>query len=271
MKAFKNYIKESNNSNEISLTDSFVTLEGLNEDEISRLNNIDGMQISEYYGDDCCCGTCCDIKTCEPVTKTIPAPGEYKGEDVYFYSQSEVIGCLRISPKCDILRRINAQYSGNIHTLYGETALKNIEPLYFQGDYAYIEKGNSGNETYNIVPQWNKKLYEYVKKITTDNKLRYPVVVNNGNKEIQVYALKSILTNYDDEIKKKSIKKSLEETAKLLGKLENDENISYAQVLDVAINGTFSYQYLITFIIQPENFVMTDEEITKVIKEQNPQ
>jgi len=270
MKTFKNYIKENNHSNEIPLTDSFVTLEGLNEDEISRLNNIDGMQISEYYSGELC-GKCCDTETCTPISNTILIPGEYKGENVYFYSQNEVMSCLRINPKCDILRRINEQYSGNIHTLYGETTLKNVEPVFFE-DWENFNNVKSDNETYFISPiYYNKKVYDFVKKITTDNKLKYPVIVNNGSKEIQVYSLKTVVTKYDDEIQNKSIKKSLEDTAKLLGDLESDVNISFAQVLDVAIDGYFSYQYLITYIIQPENFVMTDEEVSKIVKEQNPQ
>lgn len=268
MKNFKNYIKENKQKDEIQLTDYVVTLEGLEEQIAEKFKNIDGIQISECGLCGCDCeATCCPQEIpCAPV----PGPGESKGADVYFYSSNEVMTCLKGMPKCDILRRIHFQYSGAAHTFAGENTLKNKEPLYFE-DWTYTSTVSAATtDPMNFYPLFNKKLYDYVKKIVTDNKLVYPVIVNNAGKEIQVFVLKEVFTEPEEDWQKKNIKKSLEETAKLLGKFDNDEDIVYSQVCDVAISGNYSYKYLITFTINPENYQITDEEISKLLKEQNP-
>lgn len=269
MKNFKNYIKENKQQDEIKLTDYVVTLEGLDEQIAEKFKGLDGQQISE-------CGLCgcecdCEKVCCDPCPCTAPiAPGESKGADVYFYSSSEVMTCLKGMPKCDILRRIHFQYSGAQHTFAGENKLKSREPLYFE-DWNYIAPAsNTTVEPMNFYPLFNKKLYDFVKKIVEDNKLVYPVIVNNAGKEIQVFVLKEVFVEMDEDWQTKNIKKSLEETAKLLGKLEGNDDVVYCQVADIAISGNYSYKFLVTFTINPENFQITDEEISKLLKDNNP-
>ena len=69
------------------------------------------------------------------------------------------------------------------------------------------------------------------------------------------------------EEKEKTIKKGLEDVAKILGKLEGKDEITWAQVLDVSINNVGNvYNFLVTCNVETTNFQMTVDDYKKLQK-----
>lgn len=247
----------------------YVSLEGIDEELKNELANIDGYRITECCGYDDCygmygcdCDCTCEPNQCDPTTVTAPTP-VIENQFGRFNSEQEITSELDSQPKATTLYDIHSQFGR-----FNFRADKNdryIEPLYFghkdyklSGEIVNRENGDmptrkadpqSIEQLYEVTTNTNKKIYKVVNDVVSVFELQCPVVQTKVNGEVQVYAIKTTGTNG----KENSIKSSLEEVAKILGKLESKSEIQWAQVLDVAIDNIDDlYTFVLTFVLDKE-------------------
>lgn len=247
----------------------YVTLEGIDEELKNKLSNIDGYLIGECCGaccagcdDECCCKDDC---SCEPEYKA-PAPVNQFGR---FNSEYEIIRELDSEVKVNTLYDIFAQFDR--FTFVPDIKKLHMTPLYFgHKEYNMISSPNRENgdmpareanpenveQPYDVLTAQNKKIYKAVNDIVSTFDLRCPVVQTKINGEVQVYAIKHSGTNGNEN----SIKTSLEEVAKILGKLESRSDVQWSQVLDVAIDNIDDmYTFVITFVFDLDKVRETEK------------
>lgn len=233
------------------LTYNYISLKGIDEELVKSINNLDGQKINECCG--CCCEPCCDdVKCCDPYSYP------------KYFSESEIVSMLRNTPKIQNIWDIHYQFS-NRYRFPGITLEETKEPLYFRG---YGLTGGTGYQsgepqTTTLMPTdalYNEKLYNYIKGIVDEFKFGYPTVLETEGK-VQIFFVKGE-GGFDE--KDKSIKKGLEDVAKILGKLESKEEINWSQVLDVSINNVGNvYNFLITCTLDITPFQMTADDYKK--------
>lgn len=230
----------------------YISLEGLNEEEIEKLSNLDGSIIHECCCDcdcgyDCCCpcedpcvggevpsiGTPCTVPT--PV-KSLEVDMEYKAIETFksiaYYPKVQDIYTLSsaLTPKGRFSEFIT---NSNKEPIY----IANYGPSYHSFDYS-------------------KKLNNFVKEVSSTLDLSCPIVYNDSNSEdLKVFFVKHTGTNG----KEGSIKNSLSEMVKILNKLEGYKEITWAQVLDVSIDSLDDvYSFLIVVTLDTTTY---EEEI----------
>lgn len=235
---------------------NYISLDGIDESLISSIDNINGQKINECCG--CCCSEpCCDdVKCCDPCCYP------------KYYSESEITSMLRNQPKVQNLFDVHYQFSNRYR--YPGVSLEEVkEPLFFKG-YGYTTPGvsyTSGEPmTTTLMPVdalYNNKFYNFIKGLVSEFDFTYPTVLETEGK-LQIFFVKGE-GGYDE--KEKSIKKGLEDVAKVLGKLEAKDEITWAQVLDVSINNVGNvYNFLVTCTIDTTLFRMTMEDYKKLNK-----
>ena len=142
------------------------------------------------------------------------------------------------------------------------------EPLYFRFYNNTISNVYTSGEpqTTTLMPTdalYNEKLYNYIKGIIEEFGFTYPTVLESEGK-VQLFFVKGE-GGYEE--KEKTIKKGLEDVAKILGKLEGKDEITWAQVLDVSIDNIGNvYNFLVTCNIETTNFQMTVDDYKKLQK-----
>ena len=242
----------------------YVSLNDIDEGLKEKIQNLDGYKINECCG--CCdCGcecpcdnTVCD-KTCDAsLTGGIPVtPVNQFGR---FNSEQEIIGILDCSPKVNDLMDIHSQFARFLHT--PDIKKGYVEPLYFGNKNYALSNCSAGvvrqngdmptkeadpesvEQLYDVATYQNKKIYKAVNDIVSTFDFKCPVVETKINGEVQVYVVKHTGSNG----KEGNIKTSLEEIAKILGKLESRADVQWAQVLDVSIDNIDDlYAFVITF------------------------
>ena len=214
-----------------------VSLEGLENNIIERLDNINGMQISECCG--CCCDPCCCTKCSE-------------NQFIYFYSESEIINKLKTDVKVQDLYHLHEQF-GFKFRFKDENPGDVSEPLYFQELQGQPINTNLLGElqanSNNAIT--NPKIYKFVKEISSSYKMTYPTILSKVNNEAQIYFIKGTGTNG----KECSIKNSLLEIYELLCELDKNKLIEHSQVLDTSIDNCDDvYTFVITCTINMNNF-----------------
>ena len=249
MKSLNNYILESKETVQLKESGQIISLEGIDEEFASKINNLNEAPIYECCGCGCCCNpepcdTCCD-KCCN----TIKSFG--------FTSEYQVVDRLSYVPAVDDLYQIHWQF-GNKYMFHPENESEIKEPLYFNGSVEYsvprIPKNSVGlvqSPDNTIIPfNKSKKLYDFIKDLCTSYDMNYPVVLEHCGK-VQLFFIKS---TGDNKIEG-SIKDSLTEVAKVLGKLDDKSEITWSQVLNVSIDNLDDlYYFLITCTIDMSKF-----------------
>ena len=237
----------------------YISLENIDEELKDKIKNLEGYKINECCGCyDCGCD-CCEPKCCEPTA----IPGEPVTINQFGRFNSEY----EITRELDSKPTVNTLY--DIHTQFGRfNFIPDIKkefnnPLYFgykipgngtvirqNGDMPTTEANpNEIESLYDVATIQNKKIYKFVTDIVNTFELSAPVVQTKVNGEIQVYAIKHTGSNG----KENSIKSSLEEMAKLLGKLESKSEIVWAQILDVSIDNIDDlYSFVVTFVLNKD-------------------
>lgn len=259
-----NYIQNlySNNMKNLDayIKNLYVSLEGIDEELKSKLTNIDGYRITECCGCDCDCSS--EPNQCDPTAIDAPTP-IITNQFGRFNSEQEIIHELNSQPKVTTLYDIHSQFGR--FNFQPDKNERHIEPLYFgRKDYGTIgeivnrENGDmptreadpkSIEQLYDVTTSTNKKIYKVVTDVVSTFELECPVVQTKVNGEVQIYAIKMTGTNGEEN----SIKSSLEEVAKILGKLESKSEIQWAQVLDVAIDNIDDlYTFVLTFVLDSE-------------------
>ena len=226
MKKFNNYNR-------------YISLKGLDKNLIEKFSNLNGKQINE-----CCCGCGCDVKCCgEPATGCNNSKTFIK-----YYNDYDVINNLKGQPKVQDLFDIHRQYN-NRNFFFGSASPADVSiPLYFSEPTILttnlLQQSNTG-------PQYNKKFYDFIISLLKKYKMTYPIVLIKQDGSIQLYFIKGTGTNG----KEGSIKSSLEEIAKLLDTLENFEEITWSQVLDVSIDNLDDiYTFVMTCTVDINKF-----------------
>jgi len=245
MKSLNNYILESKDINEPKESGQIISLEGINEELISKINNLKDNPIYECCG----CGCCCDDTPCDGCAKCC------EPKSFGFTSEYQVIDRLSCIPVVDDLYQIHWQF-GNKFMFHPEDEPKIKEPLYFNGSIEYsvprIHKELTVGELDNAIVPFNKskKLYDFIKDLCTSYDMNYPVVLEHCGK-VQLFFVKS---TGDNKIEG-SIKDSLTEVAKVLGKLDDKSEITWSQVLNVSIDNIDDlYYFLITCTVDMSKF-----------------
>ena len=83
------------------LTYNYISLEGIDEELVKSINNLDGQKINECCG--CCCEPCCDdVKCCDPYSYP------------KYFSESEIVSMLRNTPKIQNIWDIHYQFSNRL-------------------------------------------------------------------------------------------------------------------------------------------------------------
>ena len=257
----------------------YISLEDIDEELKDKIKNLEGYQITE------CCGCCCDGEcgcdcTCDKAVCCEPDSG-ISGLGITnpiianqfgrFNNETEVTRELDTLPKVTTLYDIHSQFDR--FNFVQDVKRGHIEPLYFghknyslngseviirqNGDMPQREANpESIEQLYDVATNQNKKIYKSVKDIVDSFDFKCPVVQTKINGEVQVYVIKTTGTNG----KEGSIKSSLEEVAKILGKLDTRAEIKWSQVLDVAID---NIDDLYTFVI---TFVFNSDKVRETIK-----
>ena len=207
----------------------YISLEGIDEDYISAIENLEGMQITE-----CCCG--CDCKCCDPCSCVgAPVENPYPTFPMHFYSEQEIVNRLKTTPEVMDIFNIRGQFASNAYLLDDIT----IGPLVFT-ERMMIQSGEimQGNSI-----RGNIRLKDIINK----SELTDVVVLIRLDNTIQVFGLKHTGTNG----KEGSIKNSLIEISKRLTSLEKIPEVDWAQVLNVSIdNADDVYTFLVTFTLK---------------------
>lgn len=215
----------------------YISLEGIDEDYIPAIENLEGMQITE-----CCCCGCGDCAKCCTAPDCGPMENPYPTFSMYFYSEQEIVNKLKTTPEVMDIFNIRGQFASNAYFLDDIT----IGPLVFT-ERMMIQSGEimQGNAV-----RGNIRL----KDIITKSELTDVIVLLRLDNTVQVFGLKHTGSNG----KEGSIKSSLIEISKKLTSLEKIPEVDWAQVLNVAIdNADDVYTFLVTFTLKanslPEN------------------
>jgi len=249
MKSLNNYILESKETVQLKESGQIISLEGIDEEFASKINNLNEAPIYECCG----CGCCCDPEPCDTCCNKCCNTVKSFG----FTSEYQVVDRLSYVPVVDDLYQIHWQF-GNKFMFHPENESEIKEPLYFNGSVEYsvprIPKNSSGivQPTDNAIVPFNKskKLYDFVKDLCTSYDMNYPVVLEHCGK-VQLFFIKS---TGDNKIEG-SIKDSLTEVAKVLGKLDDKSEITWSQVLNVSIDNLDDlYYFLITCTVDMSKF-----------------
>lgn len=224
---------------------NYISLKGLEEKLIERFENLDGKQINECCG--CCCEPTCgcgDAKCCDT----------YSTVFIKFYSEYEVINKLNSCAKVQDLFDIHRQFN-NKNFIYGGPSPADAEiPLYFKEPCEYnLPSINNDGKLISIPKgtEHNGKLYNFINSLLKKYKMTYPIVITKSDTSIQLFFIKGTGTNG----KECSIKNSLIEVAELLEELEDLEEITWTQVLDVSIDNLDDvYTFVITCTIDINKF-----------------
>lgn len=248
MKSLNNYILESKETVQLKESGQIISLEGIDEEFASKINNLNEAPIYECCGCECCC----DPEPCDKCCNTVKSFG--------FTSEYQVVDRLSYVPVVDDLYQIHWQF-GNKYMFHPENESEIKEPLYFNGSIEYsvprIPKTpgtlsvNIDNPNVAVVPfNKSKKLYDFVKDLCTAYDMNYPVVLEHCGK-VQLFFVKSTGNNKIEG----SIKDSLTEVAKVLGKLDDKSEITWSQVLNVSIDNLDDlYYFLITCTVDMSKF-----------------
>ena len=235
------------------INSNFISLVDVNEDFSKILENLNGQKINECCG--CCCDPCCSDKKC--------CDSYYPN----YYSESEIVSILRNTPKVQTLFDIHYQFS-NRYRYPGVSMEELKEPLFFRGcSYTIDNSYQSGEPRTTILMSTNaianEKLYNFIKSLIDDFDFTYPTVLETEGK-LQLFFIKGE-GGYDEQ--EKTIKNGLEDVAKILGKLENKDAVTWSQVLDVSIDNVNNcYNFLVTCTIDVTKFQMTTEDFKKLQK-----
>jgi len=239
----------------------YVSLNDIDEGLKEKIQNLDGYKINECCGCcDCGCGCeCpCEPTCCDPTVKV--AQQVVVNQFGRFNSEQEIISILDCSPKVNDLMDIHSQFARFLHI--PDIKKGYVEPLYFGNKNYALSNCSTGvlrqngdmptkeadpesvEQLYDVATYQNKKIYNAVNDIVSTFDFKCPVIETKINGEVQVYAVKHTGSNG----KEGNIKTSLEEIAKILGKLESKPAIQWAQVLDVSIDNIDDlYAFVITF------------------------
>lgn len=225
MKKFNNYNR-------------YISLKGLDNNLVERFSNLNGKQINE-----CCCGCGCDAKCCEPTTCC-----NNSNTFIKYYSDYDVINNIKGQLKVQDLFDIHRQYNNRSFFFGNASPADVLIPLYFSEpnilSQSLLQQANTG-------PQYNKKLYDFIVSLLKKYKMTYPIVLIRQDGSIQLYFIKGTGTNG----KEGSIKSSLQEIASLLDTLENSEEITWSQVLDISIDNLDDvYTFVITCTVDINKF-----------------
>ena len=227
------------------INNQYICLKGLDKNIIEKLSNLEGYEITECCGccDDCCqCG--CDIPCeptvgscvdpCVPCANTLVPATNTEPDPVTKYTN--IFSC---SPKVMDLYNAHGEFSYKCR-FNDEYQRSNSEPLVF-----YEPGSVMGNMS------MSPKLREDILSICKDEGLSQPVLLLRANGDIQLFAIKHMGTNG----KECSIKNSLFDAADTLTKLEKRKEITWAQVLDVAIDNLDDlYTFLFTVVFDKEKY-----------------
>lgn len=254
----------------------YISLEGLDEDIKDKLKNLNGYEINECCDCGCCCEDPCPCEpecdkpcgTSLPVSTKIPV-----NQFGRFNSEQEITRELDSQPKVMTLYDIHSQFGR--FTFINDPKDGYVEPLYF-GYKEYITSNTVVNrengdmpmgqadpenieQLYDVATIQNHKIYKAVKEIVNAFDLKCPIVQTKINGEVQFYGVKQTGTNG----KEGSIKSSLEEVAKILGKLDSRSDVKWSQILDVSIDNIDDlYGFVITFVFNQDK---VREQIKKEI------
>lgn len=219
------------------INNQYISLNGLDEEVIERLSNLDGYMINE-----CDCGCCCEPYSCDcpceaPCDGTAianPVPAPVMQDPVQrcrekFYGQPKVYDLLdthtTLDYRCRFLDVIQNAFS---------------EPIFFC-DYNCPVNGYDRS----------KKLRDDIITLCKDFDFLWPVLLIRGDGSIQLFAAKKFGSNGEEG----SIKTSLVDAADILGKLEKRKEIEWAQVLDVSIDNLDDlYDFLFTVTFNKEKY-----------------
>ena len=244
----------------------YISLEGIDEDIKDKIKNLEGYEINECCGCGCCCEDPC---SCEPECDKTCGTG-LSGSTIIpvnqfgrFNSEQEITRELDSQPKVMTLYDIHSQFGR--FTFVDDIKNGHVEPLYF-GYKEYISSNNIINrengdmpmgqadlekaeQLYDVATIQNHKIYKAVKEIVNAFDLKCPIVQTKINGEVQFYGVKQTGTNG----KEGSIKSSLEEVAKILGKLDSRSDVKWSQILDVSIDNIDDlYGFVITFVFNQD-------------------
>ena len=244
------------------IQNKYVSLKGLDESVVERLSNMEGYEITEccgsYAGDcnDCygydepCDGSCettCAGTAIPVATPVIPDPvAKYTG---IFASAPKVMDVYNAHGEFTYKCRFEDEYQRG-----------NKEPLIFVS-YG-CGYGVSGGPYQN-----SRKLHDDILTICSEYGLSEPVLLIRNDGDIQLFAIKHMGTNG----KECSIKNSLSDAAVTLAKLETRKELTWAQVLDIAIdNADDLYTFLFTCTFEKEKYDKELEERAKKNEFPNP-
>ena len=218
-----------------------VSLEGLEEQVQEKLKDINGQII-----DECCCG--CDLKCCGEPCNT--CCGEYAASipnyPIKFYNEQEIIKKLETDVTVQDLIEIVKQF--NCGTRFFE--IRNMiesSPLYFEEKIPNNITGDASSSLCNILARTrnlsaNKAVYALIGKLIKEHGLCDPVVYSTLDGRNIMYFIKHTGTNG----KEGSIKNSLLEIYEMLGKIEENPEISCVSVSHVSIDAADDvYAFLI--------------------------
>lgn len=232
----------------------YINLDNISEDIKEKLYNLNGKEITECCCNSCC-GTCCNT-CCGDTCSDNPVPVNTCYCDFgKYYRYDQINDTLSINPTVQSIYELYYQFTKfNFINFIDGSSIKNpIEPIYFKCSVIpcpYEKTGKSSGKCLlsdNI--QCNVKLYNTVKDICNTFELCCPIVYITSDNSIQIFTVKHLGTNG----KENSIKSSLENIAKVLGKIENKSEVEWAQVLNVSIDNCDDlYDFLITFTINKE-------------------
>ena len=250
---------------EAYVNNRYISLEDIDESLKDNIKNLEGYEINE------CCGCCCEEPCpCDNTTCDKTCSAGLSGSTIIpvnqfgrFNSEQEITRELDSQPKVMTLYDIHSQF--NRFTFVNDVKDGHIEPLYF-GNKEYCATNDGVNrengdmpmgqadpenteQLYDVATIQNHKIYKVVKEIVNTFNLKCPIIQTKINGEVQFYGVKQTGTNG----KEGSIKSSLEEVAKLLGKLDSRSDIKWSQVLDVSIDNIDDlYGFVITFVFNQD-------------------
>ncbi len=241
------------------IQNKYVSLKGLDESVVERLSNMEGYEITECcgsYAGDCdncygydepCDGSC---ETTCPDTAIPVATAPIVQDPAAKYT-----GIFVSAPKVMDLYNAHSEFSYKCR-FNDEYQRSNSEPLIF-----YEPSSNMGNMSMSL------KLRDDILTICSEYGLSEPVLLLRANGDIQLFCIKHMGTNG----KECSIKNSLSDAAVILAKLETRKEITWAQVLDIAIdNADDLYTFLFTCTFEKEKYNKELEERAKKNEFPNP-
>lgn len=240
------------------IQNKYVSLKGLDESVIERLSNMEGYEITEccgsYAGD---CNNCygydepCD-GSCET---TCPGTGiPLATAPIVEDPTAKYTGIFLSAPKVMDLYNAHGEFAYKCR-FEDEYQRGNKEPLIF---ISYSTGWSYQN---------SRKLHDDILTICSEYGLSEPVLLIRGDGDIQLFAIKHMGTNG----KECSIKNSLSDAAVILAKLETRKEITWAQVLDIAIdNADDLYTFLFTCTFEKEKYDKELEERAKKNEFPNP-